>query len=87
MIKSKWFQFIIILFLLLPIAFLGCSGGSDDAAAPVPSPSIKVLPSSYNFGIVTAGGSPAPLEVEIANNGSLGLTVSSIVLSDIMQFN
>jgi Ca-activated chloride channel family protein len=87
MIKSKWFQFIIILFLLLPIAFLGCSGGSDDAAAPVPSPSIKVLPSSYNFGIVTAGSSPAPLEVEIANNGSLGLTVSSIVLSDTINFD
>ena len=87
MIKSKWFQFIIILFLLLPIAFLGCSGGSDDAAAPVPSPSIKVLPSSYNFGIVTAGSSPAPLEVEIANNGSLGLTVSSVVLSDTINFN
>ena len=87
MIKNRILRSLFVLFLLLPIAFLGCSGGSDDAAAPVPSPSIKVLPSSYNFGIVTAGSSPAPLEVEIQNNGSLELTVSNIVLSDTINFD
>jgi Ca-activated chloride channel family protein len=59
-------------------------GGSNDA--PPPRPSIQVLPSSYDFGIVTPGNSPAFLEVEIANNGSLGLTVSDITLSDTTNF-
>ncbi len=89
MIKNRMLQSFVVLFLFLPIAFLGCSGGGDDAPAPVPTPSIQVLPSSYDFGVVTPGNSPAPLEVEIANNGSLGLTVpkSGIVLSDTINFN
>jgi VWFA-related protein len=49
-------------------------------------PSIQVLPSSYDFGIVTPGNSPAPLEVEIANNGLSELTVSDIALSDTTNF-
>jgi len=86
-IKNRMLQSFVVLFLFLPIAFLGCSGGGDDAPAPVPTPSIQVLPSSYDFGVVTPGNSPAPLEVEIANNGSVGFTVSGIVLSDIINFN
>ena len=74
----------LILILVFPVAFIGCSSGGGDA--PAPSPSIQVLPSSYDFGIVTPGNSPAPLEVEIANNGSLGLTVSDITLSDTNNF-
>ena len=81
MIKGKILVFIVILFLLLPIAFLGCGGGGS-SDAPAPRPSIQVLPSSYDFGIVTPGNSPAPLEVEIANNGSLELKVSDIASAD-----
>lgn len=75
----------VILCLLLPVAFLGCSGGGGDDPPP-PRPLIRVLPSSYDFGIVTPGNIPAPLEVEIANNGSLRLTVSDITLSDTANF-
>ncbi len=82
MIKNRILRSLFVLFLFLPIAFLGCSGGGDDAPAPVPSPSIKVLPSSYYFGVVTPGNVPSPLEVEIQNNGSLTLNVFSITLSD-----
>ncbi len=49
-------------------------------------PSIQVLPSSYDFGNVTVGNSTAPLEVEITNNGSVGLTVNDIILSDTTNF-
>ena len=87
MIKNRILQSFVVLFLFLPMAFLGCSGGGSDAPAPAPSPSIEVLPSSYDFGAVTPGNSPAPLEVGIENNGSLGLTVSGIVSSDTINFN
>ena len=87
MIKNNLLKSMVILFLLLPVAFLGCGGGGgDDAAAPVPSPSIKVLPSSYDFGTVTPGNVPAPLEVEIQNKGSLTLNVSGIDLLDTDPF-
>lgn len=78
----------VILFLLLPIAFLGCSGGGGDDPPPPrpPRPIIEVLPSSYDFGTVTADNSPAALEVEIQNNGSLALTVFDIFLSDTTNF-
>ena len=49
-------------------------------------PSIQVLPSSYNFGNVTVGNSTAPLDLEITNNGSVGLTVNDIILSDTTNF-
>jgi len=77
------------------MAFLGCSGGGDDAPAPVPSPSIQVTPSSpsiqvtpssYDFGIVTEGNSAAPLEVEISNDGSAEGNVYDIALSDTNNF-
>ena len=87
MIKNRMLQSFVVLFLFLPISFLGCSGGGSDAPAPAPGPSIKVLPSSYDFGIITSGNSPAPLEVEIQNNGSIALTVSSITLSDTTNFD
>ena len=78
--------FMITLFLLLSIALLGCSGGGDSSAPP-PSPSMQVLPASYDFGSVTPGNSPAPLEVEIANNGTAGLNVDNITLSDTTNFS
>jgi Ca-activated chloride channel family protein len=52
----------------------------------IESPSIQVLPSSYDFGIVTPDNSPAPLEIEIGNNGLLELAVDDIVLSDTTDF-
>jgi VWFA-related protein len=85
LIKNRLMAFI-FLFLLLPIAFLGCGGGGDSSPPP-PSPSIEVLPASYNFGSITPGNSPAPLEVEIANNGTAGLNVSDITLSDTTNFS
>jgi len=86
MIKRRILPSLVVIFLFLPLTFIGCSGGGGDDA-PDPSPSVQVLPSSYDFGAVTPGNSPAPLEVEITNNGSLGLTVSGIVLSDTINFN
>ncbi len=86
MIKRRILPSLVVIFLFLPLTFIGCSGGGGDDA-PAPSPSVQVLPSSYDFGTVTPGNSPAPLEVEIANIGSLGLNVSGIVLSDEDNFN
>jgi len=85
--KNRILQSFVVVFLFLPIAFLGCSGGGDDAPARVSTPSIQVIPSSYNFGIVTSGNSPAPFEARIQNNGSVTLNVSSIILSDTINLN
>jgi len=79
-----------ILLLLFPIAFLGCSGGGSSSSSgnnSSTSPSIQVLPSAYDFGSVTPDNSPAPLEVEIINNGSAELIVSDIALSDLLNFD
>jgi len=78
--KDNSLASMVFLLLLLPIAFLGCSGGGD--SAPAPRPSMQVLPSSYDFGAVTPGNSPENLEVEIENNGASALTVSDIILGD-----
>lgn len=61
----------------------GCSGGGPDGppAPPPPppaSPTIQVLPASYDFGKVTSGNTPAPLEVSIGNSGSAPLAVTAI---------
>jgi Ca-activated chloride channel family protein len=92
MIKSSTLISILILFLMPPIVFLGCSGvvsSSSSGSNPTTStsPSIQVLPSVYDFGSVTPGNSPAPLEVEIINNGSAELIVSDIALSDLLHFD
>lgn len=69
---------------LLAVALAaGCSGGgpSGPPASPPPppaSPTIQVLPASYDFGKVTSGNTPAPLEVSIGNTGSASLAVSGI---------
>jgi hypothetical protein len=89
MIKDSILASIITLFLLIPMAFIGCSGGggSDGTTESTGSASVQVLPSVYDFGIVTTGNSPAPLEVEIQNNGSATLNVSSIALLDTTNFD
>ena len=93
LIKNRLIKFMFF-FLVLPLAFLGCSGGGDSSPSgtenpPPPGPSIQVLPASYDFGSVTPGNSQylAPLEVEIANNGSAGLNVDDITLSDTTNFS
>ena len=69
MIKSRMLVYIGILFMLFPIAFLGCSGGGGGGGSVATSPSIQVSPSAYDFGSVTLGNTPAALEVTIENNG------------------
>jgi len=91
MIKDHILASIVTLFLLISIAFMGCSGGggsdeTTETTLPTGSPSIQVLPAAYNFGTVTDGNAPAPLEVEISNSGTAGLNVSSIVLLDTVNF-
>ena len=86
-IKNRLMSTMLILFLLLPISFLGCGGGGGDSPPPSPpSPSIQVFPSSYDFGHVTPGTDPLPLEVKIANNGSKLITLSDITLSDTTNY-
>jgi len=83
----------VILFLLLALTMTGCSsggGGDSGGAAPAPpvgSPSLQVLPASFDFGAVTTTNSPAPLEVRIKNNGTAALQVSNIALSDQINFS
>jgi len=91
--KDKLMISRIVLFLILAIVFTGCTGGgggggdSDDSAAKTQDlPSVQVLPSVYDFGIVTLGNTPVPLEAQIQNNGSANLKVSDIVLSDTDNF-
>lgn len=88
--KKSIFKFVGMMVLVLPIVLLGCSGGSDstviDTTPVKSSQSIKVFPSDYNFGSVTPGNSPEPLEVEILNNGLGDLSISGITLSDSGNF-
>ena len=89
---SIWFLTILMLItsLLFSITFLGCGGGSGggggDSESPSPKRSINVLPSSYDFGTVTPGNTPAPLRVEIKNEGTTSLNVSDISLQDTTNF-
>ncbi len=70
--------------LFIVVAATGCgAGGGGDSAGPTPappvgSPAIQVLPATYDFGKVTPGNSPAPLEVTLQNNGTAALRVSAI---------
>ena len=79
----------------LAITTAGCSsGGGSPTPAPTPapapgpppppagSPAIQVLPAAFDFGKVTPGNTPAPLEVTITNTntGTAQLSVSSISL-------
>jgi hypothetical protein len=49
-------------------------------------PNIAVSPTSHDFGSVVVGGSSAPLQVTISNTGSQNLVVSSMSLSDTLNF-
>jgi VWFA-related protein len=78
---------------LLTIGLLGCAGGGPEgtnappptpppAPPPAGSPALQVLPATaFDFGKVTTGNAPAPLEVTLRNTGNAALSVSSIALS------
>lgn len=76
------------LFFVLSIIVAGCGpvgGGSSDSNT-VSTSSVQVLPSDYDFGMVTLGNTPVPLEVKIKNIGSANLNVYDIILSDTNNF-
>jgi Ca-activated chloride channel homolog len=81
----------VIVFLFLAFTMTGCGGGGGGEAStpstPTGSPTLQVLPASFDFGVVTTSNSPAPLEVRIKNNGTAALRVSNIVLSDQINFS
>jgi VWFA-related protein len=81
----------VILFLFLAFTMTGCGGGGGGEAStpstPTGSPTLQVLPASFDFGAVTTSNSPAPLEVRIKNNGTAALRVSTITLSDTSNFS
>jgi hypothetical protein len=58
----------------------GGSGGSGTKSSAPAAPSIDVLPTSFNFGTVTLGNTPAPLEVTVRNAGGSPLAISSVAL-------
>lgn len=80
-----------VLFSAATIAVVGCSsGGSAPSPGPTPaptptptpppatSPTLQVVPATFDFGKVTTNNKPAPLEVTIKNNGTAALNVSAI---------
>ncbi len=81
------------LFAAATFAVLGCSsGGSGPSPGPAPaptptptpapppaiSPTLQVVPATFDFGKVTTSNRPAPLEVTIKNNGTAALNVAAI---------
>ncbi len=89
MIRNKTFVSLIIIFLLASTVFMGCSssgGSSDPAQDPVELKTLEVTPASHDFGNVTVGNSPAPIEVWLTNGSSSEIVVSDRVLSDTDNF-
>ena len=82
--KGKLLTSQIVILLIIAIGLMGCSWGEDSGDDSVPS--IQLLPIEYDFGIVTLGNTPTPLEAKIQNNGSAQLNVSDIVLLDSNNF-
>ena len=82
--KNKLLGCTIVLFLLLPLLFQGCSS-SDEGHRPLP-PTIHARPLNFDFGIVTPGNAAEPLEVIISNNGTDRLNIGDIYLTDTDNF-
>jgi VWFA-related protein len=82
-------RILILFFILVMFAFIGCSGDDESTSPPppTPSPSIEVMPSSLNFGPVTPGNTLPPQQVEIKNIGTAILNVSNISLLDENSFS
>jgi VWFA-related protein len=87
--KNKMIRVMLILFALLSIAMMGCSGGGDsDTPAATPTPSLTVLPADFQFATLTGDNTAEPLEVTLRNDGTADLVVSDIALAgtDVDQF-
>jgi hypothetical protein len=79
-------------FLAASVTLAGCSSGGSSGSSPAPAPAppppppagnaaITVVPASYDFGRITTGNTPAPLQVTISNTGTAALTVTGVTLS------
>lgn len=79
---KKYLAAIAVPFVIFAVAGCGSGGGDSGGPPPPPAPAgtaaIQVLPATYDFGNVTTGNTPAPLEVTIRNTGSAALQVSAI---------
>ena len=86
-----YFHGLAVLSTSLALTLAGCTAGGPAESGsgpavpstpqvPVATPSIQVLPATYDFGKVTANNRPAPLEVTIANSGAAPLLVSGLSL-------
>lgn len=86
---NQRYQVLPSLFLASSMVLMGCSSGGSSGSSPAPAPnptppppaatpSMQVLPATYDFGKVTATNRPAPLAVTIKNNGNGALVVSGI---------
>lgn len=84
--RTKMMRSVIILFSMLSMALIGCSGGGDSSStsAPAetstPTSALEVLPADFDFRIVTEANSVETLEVTIQNSGTADLVVSDISL-------
>ena len=67
----------------------GDTGTGDTGTTPPPviDAVIQAGPTSYDFGTVTPGNLPAPVEVVINNTGSDPLEIASLTLSDTVNFS
>lgn len=79
----------ILLFSLVSFALASCSGsGSNNTVTGNNAvPKLVISPqSAFNYGAITEGNSASPLEVTLTNNGNRRLDVSSIMLSDMTNY-
>jgi len=75
-----------IIFTFFSINMLGCSGGGSTTVSKSP-PTIQLSPAlDFDFGIVTEGNMASPLEVVITNVGEQQLDISSISITDTLNF-
>jgi Ca-activated chloride channel family protein len=76
----------VVLILSLVFTMTGCGGGGGGDSAtpstPTGSPTLQVLPASFDFGAVTTANTPAPLVVTIKNNGTAASNSPTIPAAD-----
>jgi VWFA-related protein len=80
-IKTRMPRSMFIPLTIFAIAIMACSGGSGGGSSPTPAPVLSVLPSGYDFGIMTDDNTLDTLEVTIRNSGTAALRVSNIDLT------
>lgn len=86
MIRIQWLVYG-FLFILFSTGLSGCSDAETNVTVGSPPPSLQTSPAiDYKFGTVTVGNLASPLEVLISNNGTQRLDISSISLSDTINF-